>query len=115
MDYKGTYPDDNQFQRNYLCPQSKQETTLESSIIEISKHREIKKFKWSFWLSPKNAGPSRDFSPNLKQDLSGLSGFFRQLRSKSCFKMSVKEILYQSNAKIEALIMITFTFLNTRG
>ena len=24
--------------------------------------------------------PSRDFSPNLKQDLSGLSGFFRQLR-----------------------------------
>ena len=32
--------------------------------------------------------PSRDFSPNLKQDLSGLSGFFRQLRSKSCFKMS---------------------------
>ena len=48
MDYKGTYPDDNQFQRNYLCPQSKQETTLESSIIEISKHREIEKFKWSF-------------------------------------------------------------------
>ena len=32
--------------------------------------------------------PSRDFSPNLNQDLSGLSGFFRQLRSKSCFKMS---------------------------
>ena len=32
--------------------------------------------------------PSRDFSPNLKQDLSGLSGFFGQLRSKSCFKMS---------------------------
>ena len=32
--------------------------------------------------------PSRDFSPNLKQDLSGLSGFSRQLRSKSCFKMS---------------------------
>ena len=32
--------------------------------------------------------PSRDFSPNLKQDLTGLSGFFRQLRSKSCFKMS---------------------------
>ena len=32
--------------------------------------------------------PSPDFSPNLKQDLSGLSGFFRQLRSKSCFKMS---------------------------
>ena len=32
--------------------------------------------------------PSRDFSPRLKQDLSGLSGFFRQLRSKSCFKMS---------------------------
>ena len=31
---------------------------------------------------------SRDFSPNLKQDLSGLSGFFRQLRSKSCFKKS---------------------------
>ena len=31
--------------------------------------------------------PSRDFSPNLKQDLSGLSGFFRQLRSKSCFKI----------------------------
>ena len=32
--------------------------------------------------------PNRDFSPKLKQDLSGLSGFFRQLRSKSCFKMS---------------------------
>ena len=32
--------------------------------------------------------PSRDFSPNLKQDLSSLSGFFRQLCSKSCFKMS---------------------------
>ena len=31
--------------------------------------------------------PSRDFSPNLKQDLSGLSVFFGQLRSKSCFKM----------------------------
>ena len=32
--------------------------------------------------------PSRDFSLNLKQDLSGLSGFFKRLRSKSCFKMS---------------------------
>ena len=32
--------------------------------------------------------PSRDFSPNLKQDLSGLSGFFRRLRSKSCFIIS---------------------------
>ena len=38
--------------------------------------------KWVF------CSPSRDFSPNLKQDLSGLSNFFRQLRSKSCFKMS---------------------------
>ena len=34
-----------------------------------------------------NGSPSRDFSPNLKQDMSSLSGFFRQLRSKSCFKI----------------------------
>ena len=34
------------------------------------------------------SNPSRDFSPNLKQDLSGLSGFFRHLRSKFCLKMS---------------------------
>ena len=32
--------------------------------------------------------PSPDFSPNFKQDLSSLSGFFRQLRTKSCFKIS---------------------------
>ena len=45
---------------------------------------------WSFF--PNNLRlfdyQSRDFSPNLKQDLSGLSGFFRQLHSKSCFIMS---------------------------
>ena len=33
-------------------------------------------------------GPSRDFSFNLKQDLNNLSGFCKQLRSKSCFKIS---------------------------
>ena len=32
--------------------------------------------------------PNLRFSPLLKQDLSGLSGFFRRLRSKSCFKLS---------------------------
>ena len=45
-------------------------------------------------LSPKveESYPSRVFLPKLKQDLSGLSVFlFRQLRSKSCFKMSVFE------------------------
>ena len=50
--------------------------------------------------------PSRDFSPNLKQDLSGFSGFFRQLRSKSCFKMSglsgFERFIYKNPLKIHA-------------
>ena len=48
------------------------------SGIELLLH-----FPWT-----KDIDPGRDFSPNLKQDLSGLSGFLRQLRSKSCFKIS---------------------------
>ena len=43
---------------------------------------------WIYQIQIMSTHPSRDFSPNLKQDLSGLSGLFRQLRSKSCFKMS---------------------------
>ena len=40
-------------------------------------------------LDPQKTGhPKTGLLTNLKQDLSGLSGFFRQLRSKSCFKMS---------------------------
>ena len=51
----------------------------------------LKTFKHKLESNPKtqNNCPLRDFLPNLKQDLSGWSGFLRQLRSKSCFKMSV--------------------------
>ena len=52
--------------------------------------------------------PSRDFPPNLKQDLSGLSGFFRQLRSKYCFKMMLQR--FQTSENTGASISETWSF-----
>ena len=64
---------------------AERETPVETCIARWTSRETA---SWHSWHSPCLGSPSRDFSPNLKQDLSGLSGFFRQLRSKSCFKMS---------------------------
>ena len=60
-------------------------------------------FTWYYNCCSRNC-PSRYFSPNLKQDLSGLSGFFRRLRSKPCFKLNILRMSKQ-------IVQIDFKYL----
>ena len=54
---------------------------IEQSNLFVSNQTE------RLWVESVEASLVEIFVPNLKQELRGLSGFFRRLRSKSCFKM----------------------------